>query len=120
MITHQCDSNAILIAFFKLRKDSHRLLFYNKITTWIKTEVNSLISKAYTTKQYKKTMTEVCKVDYQLVPPNFHRRNAVKRAIFAFKVHFLAILAGIAEDFPKNMWDILIPQIEINLNLLIH
>ena len=59
--------------------------------------------------EYKTTMQEVWKVDYQLVLPNIHCRNAEKRVIHKFKAHFLSILAGIDEDLPKNMWDLLIP-----------
>ena len=57
-------------------------------------------------------------MDYQLVPPDMHRRNAAERAIRTFKAHFLAILAGVDQDFPSNLWDLLIPQAELTLNLL--
>ena len=63
-------------------------------------------------------MTQKWKVRYQLVPPNMHRRNAAERAIRTFKAHFIAILAGVARDFPRNMWDKLLPQAELTLNLL--
>ena len=67
---------------------------------------------------YKATMRNIWKVNNQLLPPNIHRCNAAKRAICTFKAHFLSILAGIGEDFPKNMWDLMIPQTEMTLNLL--
>ena len=60
--------------------------------------------------EYKTTMQDIWKVDYEIFLPNLHRRNAAKRDICTFKSHFLSILAGIAEDLPKNMWDLLIPQ----------
>ena len=60
--------------------------------------------------EYKKLMTEKWKVKYQLVPPQIHRRNAAEREIRTFKAHFLSILAGVADDFPRNLWDLLIPQ----------
>ena len=47
-----------------------------------------------------------------------HRRNAAERAIRSFKAHFLAILSGLASDFPRNLWDLLIPQTEMTLNML--
>ena len=50
------------------------------------------------------------KVDYQLFLPNIHFCNASKSTIHKSKAHFLGILSVIAEDFPKNMWNILIPQ----------
>ena len=68
--------------------------------------------------EYKTLMTETWKVDYQLVPPDNHRHNAAEREIRTFKAYFLSILAGIAYDFPRNLWDILLPQTEMTLNLL--
>ena len=47
-----------------------------------------------------------------------HRLNAAERAIRTFKAHFIAILAGVAPDFPRHLWDLLLPQTEITLNLL--
>jgi hypothetical protein len=35
-----------------------------------------------------------------------------------FKSHFLSVLAGVANDFPQNLWDRLSPQTEITLNLI--
>jgi hypothetical protein len=35
-----------------------------------------------------------------------------------FKDHFLAILAGINSTFPPYLWDLLLPQAELTLNLL--
>ena len=52
------------------------------------------------------------------MPPGCHRRNAAEVAIRNFKAHFLSILAGTAEDFPLALWDRLLPQAEITLNLL--
>jgi len=47
-----------------------------------------------------------------------HRRNAAERASRTFKAHFLATLTGVADDFPKNLWDLLLPQAEMTLNTL--
>ena len=63
-------------------------------------------------------MKEKWGVTYQLVPPDLHRRNAAERAIRTVKAHFLAILAGVAIDFPRHLWDLLLPQTELTLNLL--
>ncbi len=59
-----------------------------------------------------------CKLVMELVPPGCHRQNAAEVAIWNFKTHFLSVLAGVAEDFPENLWDRLLPQTEITLNLL--
>jgi hypothetical protein len=57
-------------------------------------------------------------VDYQLVPPLCHRRNAAERAIWTFKEHFVAGLSSLDPTFPLHLWDRLLPQAEITLNLM--
>ena len=58
------------------------------------------------------------KIDYQLVPPHVHRRNAAERAIQTFKAHFITTLCIADPTFPANEWDRLLPQAELTLNLL--
>ena len=67
---------------------------------------------------FKHLITEELGINYQLVPLDIHRRNTAERAILTFKAHFLPVLAGIAPDFPKLLWDHLLPQTETNLNFL--
>jgi hypothetical protein len=57
-------------------------------------------------------------IAYQLVPPHCHRRNAAERAIRTFKEHFVAGLSSVEPSFPLHLWDRLLPQVEITLNLL--
>jgi hypothetical protein len=57
-------------------------------------------------------------IAYQLVLPHCHRRNAAERAIRTFKEHFVAGLSSVDPSFPLNLWDILLPQAEITLDLL--
>ena len=57
-------------------------------------------------------------INYQLVPPCLHRRNAAERAIRTFKNHFIAGLCSVDKDFPLHLWDKLLPQAELTLNLL--
>ena len=54
----------------------------------------------------------------ELVPPGCHRRNAAEVAIRNFKAHFLSVLAGVANNFPPSLWDHLLPQTEITINLI--
>ena len=35
-----------------------------------------------------------------------------------FKAHFISVLADVAPDFPRNLWDLLLPHMEVTLNLL--
>ncbi|KAI2496641.1 Reverse transcriptase (RNA-dependent DNA polymerase) [Fragilaria crotonensis] len=57
-------------------------------------------------------------IKFQLVPPKVHRRNAAERAIRTFKNHFVAGLCSVDKDFPLHLWDKLLPQAELTLNLL--
>ena len=64
----------------------------------------------------KELIRDTCELE--LVPPGCHRRNIAEVAIKAFKQHFLSVLAGVAPDFPRSLWDRLLPQVQITLNLL--
>jgi len=57
-------------------------------------------------------------VNFQLVPPHLHQCNAAKRAIHMFKNHFIVGLCSADKDFPIHLWDHLIPQAELMLNLI--
>jgi hypothetical protein len=52
------------------------------------------------------------------VPPHYHRRNAVECAIRTFKEHFVAGISSVDPNFPLHLWDRLLPQAEITLNIL--
>jgi hypothetical protein len=54
----------------------------------------------------------------QLVPPDNHRQNLAERAIQTFKNHFKAILAGVDDSFSMRLWDKLLLQTVLTLNLL--
>ncbi len=47
-----------------------------------------------------------------------HRCNQAERTIQTFKDHFFAILAGVDSTFPLYLWDLILPQAELTLNLL--
>jgi hypothetical protein len=55
---------------------------------------------------------------YQLVEPYNHRVNSAERAIRTFKNHFIAGLCSTDPKFPVTMWDELVPQAVLTLNLL--
>ena len=57
-------------------------------------------------------------VDYELVPKGQHRRNIAERAIQTFKSHFIGVLCGVPETFPMWLWDELLPQVDMQINLL--
>ena len=57
-------------------------------------------------------------IDFQLVPPAVHRCNAAEQAIRTFQNHFIAGLCSVDKDFPLHLWDQLLNQAELTLNLL--
>ena len=67
---------------------------------------------------FKRIIVEDLCATYQLVPPNLQRRNVSERAIRKFKAHFLEILAGVDPNFPKFMWDNLLVQTELTIDIL--
>jgi hypothetical protein len=55
---------------------------------------------------------------FQLVPPGVHRANAAERSIRTFKNHFNAGLCSTDPDFPVHLWDRLLDQAVLTLNLM--
>ena len=114
-------SNVVLVELFSSRKDKNRLVAYNVIMQrlnekYLLVDLHILYNEY--SKEYKATIRNRWKVQFQLVLNSMHRRNAAERSIQTFKAHFLAILAGVAPYFPRNLWDILLPQTEMALNLM--
>jgi hypothetical protein len=57
-------------------------------------------------------------INYQLAPPHIHRRNKAEREIQMSKNHFIAGLCSVDPTFPLKLWDKILPQATITLNLL--
>jgi len=121
MIAHHADGNLILQQAFKTRSDKHRIEAYNAIMSRLSAKglvVDLQILDNEASSAYKHAITDTWQCKFQLVPPDMHRRNRAERAIRTFKDHFLAILAGVDPTFPPYLWDLLLPQAELTLNLL--
>ena len=56
-------------------------------------------------------------IQYQLTPAGSHRRNIAGKTIQTVKNHFIAGLFSLPAKFPLNLWDKLLNQAEITLNL---
>jgi hypothetical protein len=57
-------------------------------------------------------------IEFQLLAPYVHRQNTAERAIQTFKNHAIAMFFSTDKQFPIRLWDRLIPQAVITLNLL--
>ena len=121
MVMVEIDSNAILVEPMKSKNDKEMIRAYDVLVGRLqranihpkKHVLDNEISN-----NMKQHIHQKYKFEIELVPPGNHRRNAAEVAIRNFKAHFLSVLAGTAESFPKNLWDRLLPQTEITLNLL--
>jgi len=113
--------NLILQQAFKNKKDAHRIAAYNAIMTRLEAQglsVDLQILDNKASAAYKHAITFKWKATFQLVLPDMHWRNRAERAIRTFKARFLAILAGVYPKFPPYLWDLLLPQAELTLNLI--
>ncbi|KAL7474759.1 hypothetical protein ACHAW6_005919, partial [Cyclotella cf. meneghiniana] len=121
MVMVEIDSNAILLEPMKSRQDREMIRAYDALTHRL-LRAGIQPKKHVLDNEISSNMKEHIRTKYnfmvELVPPGCHRRNAAEVAIRNFKSHFLSILAGTADSFPLSLWDRLLPQTEITLNLL--
>ena len=121
MVMVDIDSNAILVEPMKSRKDAEMIRAYNALMLRL-TRAGIMPAKHVLDNEVSENMKDHIRDKYkltlELVPPGCHRRNAAEVAIRNFKSHFLSVLAGVSDDFPPSLWDKLLPQTEITLNLL--
>eukprot|EP00804_Cyclotella_cryptica_P006123 CCRYP_010735-RA/>CCRYP_010735-RA protein AED:0.28 eAED:0.28 QI:0/0/0/1/1/1/2/0/432 len=121
MIMVEIDSSTILVEPIKNRKDAKLTRAYTTLMTRLhragiqprKHILDNEISQAM-----KDLIHDKYRMQYELAPPGCHRHNAAEVAIRNFKCHFLSILAGVAYNFPLQLWVKLLSQTEITLNLL--
>ena len=120
MVIYAYDPNAIIVEPLPNSPKESIVQAYQKTTQHLtkrgfKTRFQRLDNKASKILQYK---MEKQQIKWQLVPSGNHRRNAAERQILTFKNNFISILAGNDPDFPLHLWDKLIPQACITINLL--
>ena len=120
LVFYEYDSNYIHVEPMKNKTGSEILAAYTRAHTLftsrgLKPQLQRLDNEASTA---LKSYMESQDVDFQLVPPHVHRRNAAERAIRTFKNHFVAGLCSIDRNFPLHLWDRLLPQALLSLNLL--
>jgi hypothetical protein len=121
MVMVKIDSNAILVEPMTSQKDAEMIRAYDALITRLRRAgvvPIKLVLDNEISENMKEHIRDTCKMQIELVPPGCHRRNAAKVAIRNFKAHFLSVLAGVADDFQMNLWDRLLPQTEITLNLI--
>jgi hypothetical protein len=120
MVCYIYDCNYVKVIPMKSRYASEWVKAYDTIHQELtvkafKPKLQTLDNKASTDLKNLFTVNDIA---YQLVPSHCHRRNAAERAIRTFKEHFVADLSSVDPSFQLHLWDRLLPQAEITLNLL--
>ncbi|EEC45165.1 predicted protein [Phaeodactylum tricornutum CCAP 1055/1] len=120
LVLYDYDSNAIHVELMKNKSGPEILAAYKRAHALLtqrglRPQLQRLDNEASAALQSFMSSEHV---DFQLAPPHLHRRNAAERAIRTFKNHFIAGLCTTNPDFPLHLWDRLLPQALITLNLL--
>ena len=119
-VFYSFDTNEILIEPIKNRSASELLRAHDKLVQFLiqkgyKPNINYLDNeipqsiKSYDTKN---------NIKYQLLPPFSHRIIAAERAICTCKNHFITGIFSVDPNFSMKLWDKMIIQSVITLNLL--
>ena len=114
------DCNTILTTEMKNRSDKEIIRDFTSLTEYLKirginTGFHFMDNEASTA--LKMTMTSM-KIKYKLVPPSNNRTKSAYRAIQTFKSHFIAGLYSADKEFHLQLWDRMLQQETIRLNLL--
>jgi hypothetical protein len=119
MILYDYDSNAILAQPIKDRTAPELLRAFQVME-------HELVARGLTPKLMKleneaskllKTYLHQQNITFKLVPPYSNRRSSAERSIRSFKDHLIAGLCSTDKSFPMHLWDILLPQAVITLNV---
>jgi hypothetical protein len=120
IILYDYDSNAILAQPIKDRTApallrAFQVMEQELVARGLKPKLMKLDNEA---SKLLKTYLRQQNITFQLVPPYSHRRNSAERAIRSFKDHLIAGLCSTDKSFPMHLWDRLLPQAVITLNML--
>ena len=120
MLSYHVDLNVTMVEPFQSRHDRHNLAAENRIMSRLQKNGHNvdlqILDKKCST-AYKLQIEEKWKSTFQLIPPVMYCHNAAERMIQTSKVHFLSILARVSGTFTNFLWEKLLPQTELTLNL---
>jgi hypothetical protein len=120
MILYEYDSNAILAQPIKDRTapdllKAFQFMEQELMARGLKPKLMKLYNEA---SKLLKDYLHQQDITFQLVPPYSHRRNSAEPAIRSFKDHLIAGLCSTDKSFPMHLWDRILPQAVITLNML--
>ena len=114
------DFNAILTTEMKNRSDNDTIRAFKSLTEDLQIQgihPGFYFTNNKTSTALKLTMATM-NIKYQLVPTSNHIENNAEIEIKKFKNHFIAGLSIIDKYFHLQLWDRLLQQAKISLNLL--
>jgi hypothetical protein len=120
MILYDCDSNAILAQHIKdctapeLLK-AFQFMEQELVARGLEPRLMKLDNEA--SKLLKDYMYQQ-DITFQLVPPYSHILNSAEQAIRSFKYHLIAGLCSTDKSSPMHLWDRILPQAVMALNML--
>jgi hypothetical protein len=120
MVLYAYDSNAILSEPIKSRSESELVRAYTKLHSYLSARglrPNFQVLDNECPAALKKFMSSN-NIKFQLVPPYLHHTNAAEKAIGIYKDHLIAGLSSCDPSFRMHLWDRLLPQATLTLNLL--
>ena len=121
MLMVEIDSNSILVEPIKNRTDAEPTRAYRAVMIRLK-HAGIVSQKHILDNEVSTAMNTIIldeyKIKLELVPPGCHRCNSADVAIWNFNFLFLSVFLGTAESFPPLLWDRLLPQAKVTVNLL--
>jgi hypothetical protein len=120
MIMYIYDANAILAVPMKSKMaeahlEAYKTLVRMCIKAGFRPKLQKLDNEA---SQLLREYIDSESIQVNLVPPGIHHANAAERAIQTFKAHFIVRLSSLPPEFPLNLWDKLIQQSVMTINML--
>ena len=120
MVLYYMDGSHIMMEPMKSKKEAEMIRVHDILIQRLKKTglaptkqiLDNEISKGYEEAIEKQGMKA------ERIPKDAHWRNAAEKAIQIAKCHLKAILGGCDASFPMHLWDRLLPQAEIQINLL--
>ncbi|KAL7516095.1 hypothetical protein ACHAWF_000024, partial [Thalassiosira exigua] len=120
MVLCEIDNNIIISEPMRNRTSGEMVRAYRALikrlkNAGIKPKKQVLDNEA--SEEYKQAIKEEG-LEYELVPKGQHRRNIAEKAIQTYKSHAIGVCSGLPQSFPLHQWDELLPQIDMQVNLL--
>merc|ERR1712086_715594 len=120
MILVEIDQNIIISEPIRLQKAGELTKAYQALMKRLKrkgiTPKNHILDNECS-QELKDAILEN-EAEYELVPKGQHRRNIAERGIQTWKSHAIGVFSGFPMEAPLFLWDEMLPQIDMQVNLL--